>query len=835
MVVGSPECAAKPLLRSDNPTKDHDETVRRELLELVLTRPSLPELFAGAIEFAEREMTGATCSILILDESGRCLRVGAAPRLPEVFSRAMNGLVIGPGVGSCGAAAYSGHRVIIPDLEVHSNSEAIRELARQAGLRSCWSEPIRSSDGAVIGTFSTYYDTPRVPSPDEIELLATAAPWVGLAIARARIEEKLRDSERRLVDAQRTAQVGSWEVDFTRNQALWSEEGYRLLGVEPGQPASQELFMERVHPEDRDAVRAGFQHAIASGTFVPCEFRVVLRDGQTRWLSSRATVTLAPDGAPLRFLGTSLDITDRKRVELALRQREREYATLLSNLSGMVYRCRNDARWTVTFASQGSLELTGYAPDELIGNSAVSLAELIHPDDASHVWEKRNASLANGNQCNLEYRIRTASGEEKWVWDQAQGIFEADQLVLVEGLLTDITPRRRAEEARAQLEVQLQRAQKLESLGVMAGGIAHDFNNLLMAVLGSIDLAINQLPSGSTARPLLDDAFQGARRAAELTQQMLAYSGKGPTVTELVNLSTLIEEMQRLLRLSISKKCVMRFMLMPGLPTVEGDPSQLRQVLMNLVINASEAIADRTGLITVRTGMIHCDRERLSRTYVDEQLPEGPYVQLEISDDGAGMSAETRARIFDPFFTTKFIGRGLGLSTVLGIVRGHRGAISCESAPGSGTTFSALFPVAQHKCAEPTKHVSGEAEQRTILVVDDEPLIRSVIVRMLGTMGCAVLIAADGREAVDIYRTEGKRIDLVLLDMTMPYLDGLDCLREMRRIHPEVRAVLMSGFSQEGVQDRLAEMGVAAFLKKPFDLRRLEAVVHEMLGISNAY
>lgn len=267
---------------------------------------------------------------------------------------------------------------------------------------------------------------------------------------------------------------------------------------------------------------------------------------------------------------------------------------------------------------------------------------------------------------------------------------EAPLLMLT---VTDITERKWAEEQRRQLERQIQQTQKLESLGVLAGGIAHDFNNLLTIILGNASLALDELPLRSPACDSLWAIEKTALRAAELCRQMLAYSGQGRFVIETIRLNDLISEMVALFKTSISKKAILNLHLQETLPPLRGDPSQIRQVVMNLVINAAEAIGESAGVITVSTGVMHCTRDDLALVYREESLAEGRYVWLEVSDTGCGMDRDIQQRMFEPFFTTKFTGRGLGLSAVLGIVRGHQGALQVDSEPGQGTTFKVLFPL----------------------------------------------------------------------------------------------------------------------------------------------
>jgi PAS domain S-box-containing protein len=425
-------------------------------------------------------------------------------------------------------------------------------------------------------------------------------------------------------------------------------------------------------------------------------------------------------------------------------------------------------------------------------------------------------------------------GRRHWVvWSHTElrDARGAVEFVLATGI--DVSERRRAEEDRRQFEARLQQTQKQESLGVLAGGVAHDFNNLLTAILGYADLALRGLPPDSPARDNLTQIVGGARRAAELARQMLAYAGKGTLVVQPVRLSRLVRDMADLLKVSISKKCALWYLFADNLPAIEGDPTQLRQVIMNLVINASEAIGDREGTITVRTEAVTCDRAALAAHHLGDGLREGRYVCLEVSDTGGGMAEETRARIFDPFFTTKFTGRGLGLATVLGIVRAHRGAIQVRSEPGRGTTFRILFhslQTAEVLAVTPAERTPVPPGQGTVLVVDDEPFIRDLARQMLEAAGFAVLTAADGREAVEVYRAQGATIGVVLLDLTMPRQDGVETFHALRRIRPDVRVVLCSGYGDQEASKRFSGHDLAGFVAKPFQLEELLRAVRDALA-----
>ncbi|MEA3409649.1 MAG: ATP-binding protein, partial [Candidatus Eisenbacteria bacterium] len=370
-------------------------------------------------------------------------------------------------------------------------------------------------------------------------------------------------------------------------------------------------------------------------------------------------------------------------------------------------------------------------------------------------------------------------------------------MTFVSGNIALAIERKLAEEERARLEGQVRHAQKLESLGVLAGGIAHDFNNLLTGVLGNVELGLLQVEEGAPAALSLAKARVSAERAAELSRQMLAYSGKGNFVIEAVDVNGLLGEIGNLLEVSVAKNVALSYDLQRGLPSVVADVTQLHQVLMNLVTNASDAIGDGGGVVTLRTGVRSCDSAYLGETYLDDHLAEGDYLFVEVSDTGCGMDPQTLQRIFDPFFTTKFTGRGLGLASALGIIRGHSGAIKVTSELGSGTTFTVLLPVGNCVALiqpEEEVEVASSGGGGTVLLVDDEDAVRDIGMRLLEQAGFEVVGAADGCEAVDYYREHSGDVSCVLLDLTMPKMGGEETFQELRKIRGDVRVVLSSGF-----------------------------------------
>jgi CheY-like chemotaxis protein len=366
----------------------------------------------------------------------------------------------------------------------------------------------------------------------------------------------------------------------------------------------------------------------------------------------------------------------------------------------------------------------------------------------------------------------------------------------------------------------------------LAGGIAHDFNNLLTGMLGYAELALLNLAPDAPARAHLDQIRQAALRAADLAQQMLAYAGRGRLVLQTIDLARLVMDIARLLQAALPKHTVVRFEHTPGLPAIEGDPTQIRQVIMNLLTNAAEAIGTENGMVMVRTGWVYAQPADLVSPYLHEELPAGSYVTLEVADTGCGMDEAILAKIFDPFFTTKFTGRGLGLAAVLGIVRSHQGTIQVTSQPRQGTTFRVLFPCTNLQASSSSEVAPAPQPwvgSGTILVVEDEPQIRDLIKTILEEAGFRVMLAHDGRHGLDIFRRHLQNIAAVLLDLTMPQMNGEEALQHLRQMRPNIRAIVMSGYSEHEMHQRFAGQGVAGFVQKPFSPVTLLTVLRHTL------
>jgi two-component system, chemotaxis family, CheB/CheR fusion protein len=392
--------------------------------------------------------------------------------------------------------------------------------------------------------------------------------------------------------------------------------------------------------------------------------------------------------------------------------------------------------------------------------------------------------------------------------------------------IRDLTERRKFDQ-------ELQHTQKLESLGLLAGGIAHDFNNLLTGILGNASLAWSDTPVDQPARKYLREVVSAAERASFLTKQMLAYAGKGRFITQTLDLDELVREISVLIGTSIPKTVEVRMNLRPDLPPIEADPGQIQQVVMNLVINGAEAIGEnRTGRVDVTTDLAELTRDDIRSNYAADELSPGRYVRLEVRDNGSGMDEATRARIFDPFFTTKFTGRGLGLAAVLGIVKGHKGTIRVYSAPGHGTSFHVLLPVAKRVAPADVQKRADAGLTRfdgLALVVDDEELIRNLAAAILSRYGFQVLTAENGKVGVELFRQHKDQIRLVLLDLLMPIMGGEETLAQIQAIRADVPVILSSGFDIKEADRRFAGKTLAGFVQKPYSLSSLIDAVRQAL------
>jgi PAS domain S-box-containing protein len=754
-------------------------------------------------------------------------------------------------------AAERGETAAVPTEAEFRASSWYREIPIQIGGR-VWLLLHRAKDG--------WFDRQRTYIPPVIlmgGILFTflCAAYVRSAVRRAAIVEKevqSRTTELRQAQAQ-------LEEDITRREEaenLLRASQQQLKGLMENSPNAifvkdpegRYLSVNRRYAELHGRQREDFLGHSDFDVFPP-ETAARMRMSDARVISTGQPVELEDtfavagnthtsivhkfpiideEGRVHGLCGIATEISERKRAEAEIRENRRQLEAILGQLPGMAFRMVHDGEFTPVYISRGALGLTGHSARDFL-EKVVSLHEIVHPDDRETARSAINNAVKKRRSYEIEYRIVDRTGRVKWVLDRGQGVYNEDgRLLFIEGLAIDITQRKDAESEKLIVERRLLEGQKLESIGVLAGGIAHDFNNLLTGIIGNANLAALELPKTSPAHQNLKHIENASLRAAELCQQMLAYAGKGRFVIQRLELGPLVESTVPLLRASISKRATLRFQLQPDLPPIMADSTQMRQIVMNLVINASEALGEQDGMISLSTSLVRPGPGFFEGSVLAPAETAGEFVQLEVADTGAGMTPETIAKIFDPFFTTKFAGRGLGLAAVQGIIRSHHGGLKVRSNPGRGSTFTLYLPSASPAPADPTPSRRTTAtpwkQQGRALVIDDEDHVLKVTAGMLQSCGMQTELARDGYEGIDLFRAHPNEFDLVLLDMTMPRLSGEETLQLLREIRPDVRVLFMSGYNRREVVSSLGTTEEIGFIQKPFTLDSLREQIQAMLS-----
>ena len=583
------------------------------------------------------------------------------------------------------------------------------------------------------------------------------------------------------------------------------------------------------HADDREAVKASLAASLADpGAIHSWAFRKVTADGTLMHVQEFVRTTVGSDGSR-QALVLCTDVTDRVAAERALSDSEARYRAVVQQSMDAIFLV-DPGTGRIVEGNPALGRLLGYETEELAGLSVYELVD--HPRDDV---EGRIETIARRGSASLgRRRYRRRDGSSFMIEGTASLIrYGGRDAICV--VARDMTTQIAAETERQEIEERLRHTQKLESLGVLAGGVAHDFNNILAGILGNADLAMTRLAPASEVRDFLTRIASASVQASALCTQLLDYAGKSSSRFEPTDVSSVIDHMMRIVAVTISKKAVVERHLDETLPSVMADAGQLGQVFLNLVTNASEALGEDAGTIAIRTGLLSPTRDELDGYVLGNVCEPGNYVYVEIQDSGVGMTPDQRSRMFDPFFTTKFTGRGLGLATVLGIVRSHAGAIQIGTSQGGGTSIRVLFPVAveanmETQDAEPSPSRSA----LRVVVADDDDEVRLVTRMALEDAGMAVLEASDGRAAVDLVLSNPDAVDVVLLDVTMPRMGGREALDEIRVLRPDLPVVLCSGYDENQTLAGLSGSHRSPFIKKPFRLQTLVTVVHDAAGTPGA-
>ena len=673
--------------------------IQRRVLELIATGQSLKQVLHELVLGMERQHPGMRGSVLLVAEDGAHLQTAAAPHLAPEYQALVEQLIrVGPNAGSCGTACFRRERVVVADIASDPLWASYTDIAERFGLRACWSEPILSRDGSVLGSFAMYYDEPRTPAASELEAISVAARLAAIAIDRAHADAALRRNEERLSLALSASKLGTWDWDIATDKVEWSAGVEPLFGLLPGTfERNFTSYMNLILAGDQARVRAAIDAVLfGDAEDYAIEHRVTWPDGSTHFLEGKGRMYRGPAGAPMRMTGTVADITERKRSEAALR--------------------------------------------------------------------------------------------------------ESEEL--------------------------LRQSQKMEAIGRLAGGVAHDFNNLLTAIGGYCSLALIDFPADDPRREYLEEIQRAGERGASLTKQLLASGRKQVLSPRLLDLNALVDDLTSLLRRVIGEDIELEWLRGSAPAVVLADAGQVEQIIMNLAINARDAMP-QGGSLSIASSSVQVDLGAPAKR-------SAPYVLLTVSDTGLGMDEETMARMFEPFFTTKDLGKGtgLGLSTVYGIVEQLNGFIRAKSALGHGTVFEVYFPERERTSIsvhpESIAPVARGGDE-TVLLVEDESQVRRLVFEVLQARGYKVLAAKDGLEAIPLEENYADRIDLLITDVVMPGMSGRELAKHVTAARPDTKVLFMSGYTDDAVLRHGVTGPGTAFLQKPFALEDLLQRVRALL------
>ncbi len=695
---------------------------------------------------------GMKCSILLVDEETQRVSVGAGPSLPDEYNSAVEGLHIGPTVGSCGTASYWNVQVVVEDIQADPLWRNLKDYAEKAGVASCWSHPITDAEDKACGAMALYNPEPRVPTQQELKSLETAARMVSLAVERGLAEEALRESEQKAHQESDLLSAVTMVVSAYVNSNDWEQVS--------------ELLLEKT----------------IDLTKSECGFVGIFEKQELKLISSLGDVCKGIEGPEFFKI-----VQNSFKQDGYLLLREGELA-------------KNDPSEERGLQLNEEIDVTQLLVAKVSTQSKVSKMILAVPI----LIEDEIAAV-----------ILIGKPESNY---SEQDLHIVKHLCRAGSLMLDSQRRQYHEES---LKEKLRTAERMEAIGVLAGGVAHDFNNMLTTILGNLHLAEKSIGITDLAatQEYLGAIKSASLQSADLCNQMLAYAGRRVYLKEPAQIDELIQEVLDLLKVMLPRTTSVELQSNGKELFTEADKVQVRQVFMNLVSNASESITHDHGKIQIKIEVDDVDPNCLYCFGSLKTLKEQKYIKITVSDNGSGMDEATQNKVFDPFFTTKFTGRGLGLAAVKGIIKNHRGAIALQSELGKGTTVSIYFPRVEEPSklspeAEKRKEISINLKNKKVLVVDDQKEVRKVIVEILKDSGLDIREASGGLEAINILSTE-EDIDCILLDLTMPKLDGKATFQELRKIHAKVPVLLTSGYSEEESLDRFQGESVAGFVKKP--------------------
>ena len=794
----------------------------KHLLELLAKGHPLPQILESLCLLVERNADGCLCAIVLVDAYGTHLRHGAAPSLPPSYNASSDGLPIDPSSCPCATAVLQKQQVIVTDVasETRWSKSQWRERALAHGLRACWSSPIVSSTGSILGTFALHSLQPRSPTPHHQQLIEQFTHFASIAIEHKAAEEELRQSEAYLSQLFELAPDGVVLTDLSQHRILRvNREFTRMFGYTAEEAVGRNL-RELIAPDELETVFAQNAASIASGRKVEMEVVRQRKNGTRLHVHFNAAPVKSGDGKNCAYL-VYRDITERKAAQESLRRSEAFLA------EGQRISRTGSWGWEVASGnlvwSEQQFRMLGFEP----GSTEPSMSLLftaIHPEDRSRVRRALEAATQERRNYAVDYRIVLADGSVRHMRSAGRPVVtETGSVDEYIGVTTDTTDRVHAEAA-------LRRAQRLEATGTLAGGIAHDFNNILGAILGYGEMALRDTPKGSRLYRDLDSIISAGERGRALVDRILTFSRSGVGERFPVHVQKVVREALDLLEANLPEGIRVDATLRSHQAAMLGDPTQVHQVLMNLGTNAVQAMMPTGGTLSISLDAVHFD---VARSATIGTIAVGDYIVLMVGDSGSGIAPDVLERIFDPFFTTKEVGvgTGLGLSLVHGIVTQVGGAIDVSSKLGEGSAFTVYLPRsgdAAESLDDEEPALPRGAGQRVLIVDDEEPLVR-LATRTLEELGYAPAGFTSSAAALSAFRADPAHFDAVITDERMPGMSGSALIREVRSLRGTLPVLLVSGYVGGKVTAQAREAGADEVLKKPLLARELATSLARVL------
>jgi PAS domain S-box-containing protein len=652
--------------------------------------------------------------------------------------------------------------------------------------------------------------------------------WVRITEKTSKLQNtslQLIEKQNLLEKGQELGQLGSWEYDADLNVFTCTEMGNRIYGIPNGYAAKYELFLKRIHPDDREYFDQEWKTALKKGT-LNVEHRIVI-NGAIKWVIEKAEMEFDEEGKAVRGVGFTQDITERKKAASALKESEDKFKSLVEKSINGIFTLNDQQEFT--FVNQACCKILGCLENELMGSSFQKLLS----DESQQLVIDRYKKRQQGEQVpsRYEFSIVRKSGEKRMVETSSTVMHNREGKPVTIAHLSDITERKIVEEQRLELETQLSQKHKMEAVGYMAGGMAHNFNNNLGIILGNVELSLMKQPPSSEVIPLLKNAKIAVERSRDLIMKIITYSRQGIQQKAPMHLTTITDETISLLRSTLPTTVALQTTYGPDCHAtlINADASQIQAVLINLCNNAIQAMQEK-GELKIQLEPAELTQRDIPAQY--DCLP-GRYAKLSVQDSGCGMAAEMLDKIFDPFYTTKEAheGAGMGLATVQGIVAQHGGFIKVNSVPDQGTTFNLYFPIIEQThlddpTAEDTTLPRGTER---ILFVDDDKMLASLGEKLLTEMGYQVSVMNESTEALKMFAVNAEHFSLVITEQTMPLLSGTDLIEELIKVNPDIPTFLCTGYSSKIDEAHAKELGINAFMMKPLDLIQLAQTVRKVL------